>query len=121
MSGIFYEGRWYENTGLICRRCGQPVYESDNPEYRYQCFHCDEDLYSFEAEERDALYLPQVMVARPVDSIPLNETLEYLLDDCGKPRIFQNQGEAEEFLLSHGFSSGGLEHLYFVEVSQNEG
>lgn len=81
MSGIFHEGRWYENTDMICRRCGRPVYDSDNPEYRYQCFHCDEDFYSFEVEEQDALYLPPVMVARPVDGITLNEALEYLLDD----------------------------------------
>ena len=56
MSGIFHEGRWYENTDMICRRCGRPVYDSDNPEYCYQCFHCDEDFYSFEVEEQDALY-----------------------------------------------------------------
>ena len=43
-----HKGRWYENTDMACRRCGNPVYESDNPEYRYQCFQCDEDLYSFE-------------------------------------------------------------------------
>ena len=71
MSGIFHEGRWYENTDMICRRCGRPVYDSDNPEYCYQCFHCDEDFYSFEVEEQDALYLPPVMVARPVDGITL--------------------------------------------------
>ena len=44
MSGIFHEGRWYENTDMICRRCGRPVYDSYNPEYCYQCFHCDEDF-----------------------------------------------------------------------------
>ena len=89
MSGIFHEGRWYENTDMICRRCGRPVYDSDNPEYRYQCFHCDEDFYSIEVEEQDALYLPPVMVARPVDGITLNEALEYLLDDTGNKRIPQ--------------------------------
>ena len=30
MSGIFHDRRWYENTDMICRRCGSPVYESDN-------------------------------------------------------------------------------------------
>ena len=120
MSGIFHEGRWYENTDMICRRCGRPVYDSDNPEYCYQCFHCDEDFYSFEVEEQDALYLPPVMVARPVDGITLNEALEYLLDDIGKARIFQNQPEAEAFLLCHGFTSEDLEHFYFVEVPENE-
>ena len=102
MSGIFHEGRWYENTDMICRRCGRPVYDSDNPEYCYQCFHCDEDFYSFEVEEQDALYLPPVM------------------DDTGKTRIFQNQPEAEAFLLCHGFTSEDLEHFYFVEVPENE-
>ena len=106
MSGIFHEGRWYENTDMICRRCGRPVYDSDNPEY--------------EVEEQDALYLPPVMVARPVDGITLNEALEYLLDDTGKTRIFQNQPEAEAFLLCHGFTSEDLEHFYFVEVPENE-
>ena len=36
MSGIFHEGRWYESTDMVCRRCGGPVYASDIPEYSYQ-------------------------------------------------------------------------------------
>ena len=36
--------------GLRCKRCGGPVYKSDLPEYAYQCFTCDEDLYSIEVE-----------------------------------------------------------------------
>lgn len=120
MSGIFHEGRFYENTDMVCRCCGHPVYESDNPEYSYQCFHCDEDLYSFEAEEQDGLYLPPVMVARPVDGITINEELEYLLDDTEKPRVFPNQPEAEGYLLAHGFNGEALEHFYFVEVTENE-
>ena len=47
------DSRNYENTGLVCRRCGHPVYESDNAEYPYQCFHCDEDLFSFEVVSQD--------------------------------------------------------------------
>ena len=38
-------------TIRICRRCKSPVFKSDNPEYSYQCFTCDEDLYEFETEE----------------------------------------------------------------------
>ena len=89
MSGIFHEGRFYENTDMVCRRCGHQVYESDNPEYRYQCFHCDEDLYSFEVTEQDGLYLSPVMVARPVNGITVNEALEYLLDENEKPAYLQ--------------------------------
>ena len=120
MSGIFHEGRWYESTDMVCRRCGGPVYASDIPEYSYQCFHCDEDFYSVEVEEQDALYLPPVMVARPVHGITINSELEYLLDECGEPRIFQNQPEAEAFLLKHGFNGEDLEQVYFEEVSGDE-
>ncbi len=120
MSGIFHEGRWYENTDMICRRCGGPLYESDIPEYSYQCFRCDEDFYSIEAVEQDAHYLPPVMVARPVEGITINEELEYLLDDTGQPRIFENQPVAEAFLLCHGCASEDLEYIYFVEVPENE-
>ena len=120
MSGIFHEGRWYENTDMVCRRCGHPVYESDIAEYSYQCFHCDEDLYSFEVAEQDAHYLPPVMVARPVDGITINEQLEYLLNESDEPRVFRNQPEAEGYLLAHGFTGEDLEHFYFVEVAENE-
>lgn len=120
MSGIFHGGRWYENTDMVCRRCGHPVYRSDLAEYTYQCFYCDEDLYSFEVREQDDLYLPPVMVARPVDGITLNEGLEYLLDDAGQPRIFDNQPEAECYLLAQGIDAGALEHFYFVEAAEDE-
>ncbi len=83
--------------------------------------YCDEDLYSFEATEQDAHYLPPVMVARPVDGITINEQLEYLLDDTGRhPRFFNNQPEAEAFLAGHGFTWEDLEYFYFVEVPENE-
>ena len=48
LPGIVHDGRWYEETGQKCPRCGCPVYPSDIPEYNYQCFDCDEDFYSFE-------------------------------------------------------------------------
>ena len=36
-----------------CNRCHNAVYKSDNPEYTYQCFECDEDLYEFETYTTD--------------------------------------------------------------------
>jgi len=116
MSGIFHEGKWYENTDMVCRRCGSPVYETENPEYSYQCFACDEDFYSFEVAEQDTLYLPPVMVARPAEGIVLNTELEYLLDDNSQPRVFTNQPEAEAFMLAHGYSTEDLGFTYFVEA-----
>ena len=120
MSGIFHDGNWYESTDLKCRRCGQPVYESANPKYVYQCFNCDEDLYSFEAEEQDALYLPRVRVARHAEGITLNAEIEYLLDDNGEPLIFESQPAAEAHLMAHGVSAYSLEFLYFVEAEDGE-
>ena len=37
-------------AGFVCHRCKAPVYKSDNPEYSFQCFSCDEDLYSMEVD-----------------------------------------------------------------------
>lgn len=116
MSGIFVDGKWYENADMKCRKCGSPVYESDNPEYVYQCFACDEDLYSFETEEQDPHYFPRVMVARPVDGITINEQLEYLLNpDTKEPEIFASQADAEAWLTALGYHMEELEHFYFVE------
>ena len=33
-----------------CKKCGAPLFPSDNPEYESQCFDCDEDFYSVEQE-----------------------------------------------------------------------
>lgn len=44
----FVGGKYREDTGRVCSRCKAKVWKSDNPEYSYQCFECDEDLYEFE-------------------------------------------------------------------------
>ena len=38
----------YDPTGLVCMRCTGRVFKSLNPEYVYQCFEHDEDLYGIE-------------------------------------------------------------------------
>ena len=115
MSGIWYDGKWYENTGRICRRCGKPVYESDLKErgYVYQCFHHDEDLFSFETDEATAP--PRVIVARHYDGITINTALEHLLDDSGELLIFSGQPEAAAYLLSHSLTDEDMEFLYFID------
>lgn len=120
MSGIFHDGRWHEDTGMMCRRCGRPVYGSDNPAYRYQCFYCDEDLYSFEAVEQDAGWLPKVSIACPMDGAAINTELEYMLDGNGKIRIFSSRTETEAFLSADGFRSEDMKLFYFVEVLDYE-
>jgi hypothetical protein len=37
--------------GLRCKRCGGPIYSSELPQYAYQCYTCDEDLYEIEVEK----------------------------------------------------------------------
>lgn len=41
----------YPDTGKVCPLCHGPVFKSDNREYSYQCFQCDEDFYRFEVKE----------------------------------------------------------------------
>lgn len=40
--------RYRKPTGKYCPHCGGPVYRSDLPQYRYQCFDCDEDFFVIE-------------------------------------------------------------------------
>lgn len=37
----------------VCPKCGKALNFSDNPEYTFQCFDCDEDFYEFEAVEKE--------------------------------------------------------------------
>lgn len=37
----------------VCPKCGKALNFSDNPEYTFQCFDCDEDFYEFEAIEKE--------------------------------------------------------------------
>ena len=113
MSGVWNEGKWYENTGHVCHRCGKPVYKSDLKEYVFQCFHHDEDLYSIEADEAAAP--PRIIVARHFDGITINTALEYLLDDNDEPLIFNGQPEAEAYLLDQGIPGDDLQFLYFID------
>lgn len=39
--------KFIESCGR-CRRCGAPLFYSFVPDYKYQCFDCDEDFYGFE-------------------------------------------------------------------------
>ena len=33
-----------------CKKCGFPLFQSRNPDYKYECFNCDENFYGFEQE-----------------------------------------------------------------------
>lgn len=35
----------------MCKKCGSPLFPSDLPDYKSQCFECDEDFYSIEQED----------------------------------------------------------------------
>ena len=118
MSGIFLNGVFHENTDLICRKCKSPVWESDNPEYEYQCLKCHTDLTADDTEEQDPHYHPQVKVGRPINGLTINGGLEYLLDNGGKEMIFKDQVEAEMFLMAHDIDPVD-EVIYFIEF-ENE-
>ena len=40
-----------QRTNRVCFVCGNPVYISDVPGYPYVCYHCDENMFTFETEE----------------------------------------------------------------------
>lgn len=40
-----------QRTNRVCFVCGNPVYKSDVDGYPYVCYHCDENMFTFETEE----------------------------------------------------------------------
>ena len=40
-----------QRTNRVCCRCGNPIYVSDVEGYPYVCYHCDENMFTFETEE----------------------------------------------------------------------
>ena len=98
---------------LVCNRCGCRVFPSDNPEYKYQCFNCDEDLYGIEVSERAADAPPKrIRVAYMADG-----ELEYLTDKNDKPLIFNSAAEAELKLIADGVPASDIQYLRFLEVA----
>lgn len=66
----------------LCPKCERALNFSDNPEYTFQCFDCDEDFYEFEAivKEQPKLegikdYTDVVAASIEIDRIA-NETIE---------------------------------------------
>lgn len=117
MSGIFIKDLGFcENTDRICQRCKTSVWQTNTPGYLFQCLVCDEDLYEFETKGQDPRYMPRVIIGRHVHDITLNNQLEFIMDNEGNERIFDNQPQAEEFLLSVGFDTEDLEFMYFIEI-----
>ena len=44
-----------EKAKLYCNKCGKEVRKSNNPNYKYQCDNCDEDLFAFETHTKSRL------------------------------------------------------------------
>ena len=65
---------------------------------------------------------PKILVGRAIDGISING-LEYLLDDSGKPKEFDNVHQAKMFLRENGFhflSDEELENAFaFTETNSS--
>ena len=59
--------------------------------------------------------MSKVVVARPIDGITINTKLEFLLDDNGEVRMFDNQEQARKFLTDAGIEPEELRHIKFME------
>lgn len=67
-------------AGIVCKRCLSPVWRSELSDYSYQCFECEEDLFTFETEP-----LPVVEAHKPI--------LEGTAEDTG----FMGSGYCDEY------------------------
>lgn len=61
-----------------------------------------------------------VAVCRPFDGITLNTEVEYVLDDDGEIKKFEDVETAEEWLREHGVGEEIMEFLFFVNTENGE-
>lgn len=61
-----------------------------------------------------------VAVCRPFDGITLNTEVEYVLDDDGEIKEFEDVETAEEWLREHGVTEEIMEFLIFVNAENGE-
>jgi hypothetical protein len=107
MSGIFIDGKFCENSDLVCKRCNSLVWEMETK--GNYCQSCNHFLSEEESDMQNPFYFPRVAVAY----IKQNNEYEYLKESNGEIIIFENQMIAESALLNH---NANLEEFYFVEI-----
>lgn len=61
-----------------------------------------------------------IAVCRPLDGITLNTEVEYLLDDAGEIKKFEDVDTAKKWLREHGVTEGIMEFFMFVSVENGE-
>ena len=122
MSGIFHEGKFYENADLVCRQCRTPLYDHYDYDGTFCCFSCGGEFGIDGVDEPNGHYMPPVKIMRPYDGITINTEMQVIMEDGSETmeRVFKNQPEAEAFLMFHGYSIEDLEHVYFVECESGE-
>ena len=61
-----------------------------------------------------------VAVCRPLEGISLNTEVEYVLDDDGEIKEFEDVETAEKWLTEHGVTEEVMEFLMFVNAENGE-
>ena len=61
-----------------------------------------------------------VAVCRPLEGISLNTEVEYVLDDDGEIKEFEDVETAEEWLREHRVTEEVMEFLMFVNAENGE-
>lgn len=59
--------------------------------------------------------MSKIIVGRHIDGITINP-LEYLLDDNGKPMVFESEERAKEFLRTHSVPDEEIQWMVFEEL-----
>lgn len=111
MSGVIYNGEYMENVDYVHIPCSHYVYEGNAG---YYCVKCGKTVADEELNEGPDT-MPKVMIARNVNGISINGAVEFLLDEHGDRRLFDNQAIAEGFLLLNGIPMDELDSYYYLE------
>lgn len=89
--------KFLESCGT-CVRCKSPLFPSLLPDYKYQCFTCDEDFYGFEQGERTDNYFAYLDQLRESGVTNMMGAVPYLQAEF--PELAKDRLRAKQVLVA---------------------
>ena len=87
--------KFLESCGT-CARCKSPLFPSLLPDYKYQCFTCDEDFYGFEQEDHTDKYFVYLNQLQESGATNMMGAVPYL--QMAFPEFAMNRSRAMQIL-----------------------
>lgn len=108
-----------EHKVVVCNQCKMKVYPSYSQEYAYQCFECDEDLYTIETQVMEEKDYYTMMASKFGCSIEQMKALHKSYDAYVLKYIHQDRSSDSVFTLKDFYKSSELSKDICMNMALN--